>query len=102
MAKQLESRMEFFRTTEGRVHTGRIAGLLYLLVAVLGCRNFLVLEPLCVEKVAFAAGWWLCFAGNRPARTLSEMANPRGILGTVLLLLGIAGQVMLVMLGCGR
>jgi hypothetical protein len=38
--------MKFFQTNEGRLHTGRIAGFIYVLALVPGCRDFLVLEPL--------------------------------------------------------
>ena len=84
--------MKFFQTSEGRLHTGRAAGLLYVLALVPGCREFLVVEPLCLVRIIFTAGWWLSFCDKRPARTLSEMAHPLGIIGVIMILLGIAGS----------
>jgi hypothetical protein len=84
--------MEFVQTNEGRLHIGRIAGLIYILALVPGCREFLTLEPLCLARFIFTAGWWLCFTEKQPARTLSEIVRPRGIVGLILILVGIAGQ----------
>jgi hypothetical protein len=84
--------MKFFQTNEGRLHTGRIAGFLYVVALVPGCREFLVMEPLCWMRITFTAGWWLCCCDKRPPRTLSEMLHPLGILGIILIVLGIAGQ----------
>jgi len=84
--------MKFFQTSEGRPHIGRIAGLLYVVALVPGCREFLVVEPLCLMRIIFTAGWWLSFGEKRPAHTLSEMVHPIGIIGVILILLGIAGQ----------
>ena len=84
--------MKFFQTSKGRPHIGRIAGLLYVVALVPGCREFLVVEPLCFMRIIFTAGWWLSFGEKRPAHTLSEMVHPIGIIGVILILLGIAGQ----------
>jgi len=84
--------MKFFQTSEGRPHIGRIAGLLYVVPLVPGCREFLVVEPVCLMRIIFTAGWWLSFGEKRPAHTLSEMVHPIGIIGVILILLGIAGQ----------
>jgi len=81
--------MKFFQTSEGRLHVGRIAGLVYVVGLVPGCRE---LEPLCLMRIIFTAGWWLSFGEKRPAHTLSEMVHPIGIIGVILILLGIAGQ----------
>jgi hypothetical protein len=85
-----DSDMEFFQTSEGRLHAGRIAGLLYVVALAPGC--ILVVEPLCLMRIIFTAGWWLSFGEKQPARTLSEMLHPIGIIGIILILLGIAGQ----------
>lgn len=82
--------MTFFETNEGRLHTGRIGGLIYILALLPGC--FHVTEPLCLMRIVFTAGWWLSFCDKRPAHTLSEMAHPLRIIGVILILLGIAGQ----------
>ena len=84
--------MKFFQTSKGRPHIGRIAGLLYVVALVPGCREFLVVEPLCLMRIIFTAGWWLSFGEKRPAHTLSEMVHPIGIIGVTLILLGIAGE----------
>jgi hypothetical protein len=83
--------MKFFQTSDGRLHGGRIAGFLYVISLVLGCRELRVLEPSCLMQILFTMGWWLSFCGKRP-RTLSEMAQPAGIIGVILILLGLAGQ----------
>jgi hypothetical protein len=83
---------KYFQTREGRLHIGRIAGLVYVVGLVPGCREFLVVEPLCLMRVIFTAGWWLSFDEKRPAHTLSEIVHPIKIIGVILILLGIAGQ----------
>ena len=84
--------MKFFQTSEGVPHIGRIAGLIYAVVLVPGCMEAPVLEPLCLMRIVFTAGWWLSFCGKRPARALAQMAHPLGMIGFTLILLGIAGQ----------
>jgi len=84
------SDMKFFQTSEGRLHTGRIAGLILVVGLVPGCLE--VVDPLCLMRIVFTAGWWLSFGEKRPAHTLSEMVHPIGIIGVILILLGIAGQ----------
>ncbi len=82
--------MKFFETSEGRLHTNRIGGLLLVVSLVPGCIR--VVEPLCLMRIIFVAGFWLCFCEKRPARTLSEMLHPLGIIGTILCLTGLAGS----------
>lgn len=84
--------MKFFQNSEGRPHVGRIAGLLYVVALVPGCREFLVLEPLCLARISFTAGWWLSFGGKRSLFTLSEIVHPPGIIGAILMVLGLVGQ----------
>lgn len=84
--------MKFFHTGEGRLHFGRIAGVVYVVALVPGCREFLMMEPLCVMRMVFTAGWWLSCCQKRPPHTLSEMFHPAGIVGIILILLGMAGQ----------
>jgi hypothetical protein len=82
-----DSDPRFFRTSEGRLHGNRIAGLGYIFIVVLECREFQVLEPSCLMWIIFTTGWWLSCCGKR-SRTL---ADPIGIIGGILILLGLAG-----------
>jgi len=84
--------MKFLQTSEGRLHIGRIAGILYVVGSLPGCIRVPVLEQLCLMRAIFIAGWWLSYGEKRPACTLSEMARPLGIIGVILMLLGLAGQ----------
>jgi hypothetical protein len=84
--------MRFFQNSDGGPHVGRVAGLLYAFILVLGCIGSHVLEPHCLAQTMFTVGWWLAFCKKRPTRTLSEMLNPIGILGLILVVLGLAGQ----------
>jgi hypothetical protein len=86
------SDMKFSQTSEGRLHAGRIAGLMYVVAVVPGCIMVPVPDPFCLMRIIFTAGWWVSFGHKRPARTLSEMAHPLGIIGAIMILLGIAGQ----------
>ena len=83
---------EFLRTNEGRLHSGRIGGLIYAIALVPGCRAFLVVEPLCLARIITTVGWWLCFAEKRPAYHFSELVHPRGIVGIVFMVFGLAAQ----------
>ena len=85
--------MKFFETSEGRPHIGRIAGLIYAFSLVFGCTGSHLLEPQCLARIIFTVGWWLAFCHKRPTRTLSELLNPFGIVGVILIVSGLAGQV---------
>jgi hypothetical protein len=50
-----------------------------------------VVDPLCLMRIVFAAGWWLFSCQKRPARTWREM-HPLGIIGLVLIVFGVGGQ----------
>ena len=91
MTKPLDSAVNrnFFQTSEGRPHLLRIAGLLYVISLVLGCRGFHLLEPGCLGQIMFVTGWWLSFCGKR-VRSLSD---PIVMTGIVLIGLGLAGQI---------
>jgi hypothetical protein len=80
----------FFQTREGRLHTGRIAGALYVIVAAPGC----IVSPdrICFARITCIAGWWLCFGAKQSPRTLREMLHPLGMIGLILVVLGLAGQ----------
>jgi hypothetical protein len=79
----------FFRTSDGRLHVGRLGGVLYTIGVAPGCIEFHDLY--CFAAVTFIAGWCLCF-GAKQRRTFREMLDPVGIFGTILMVLGIAGQ----------
>lgn len=79
----------FFRTREGRLHVGRLRGVLYTIGVAPGRIEFH--DQYCFADVTSIAGWCLCF-GAKHRRTFREMLDPVGILGTILMVLGIAGQ----------
>jgi hypothetical protein len=95
-----DSDTRVFRTSDGRLHGGRIAGLIYGFSVVLGCREFHGVEPYCLAQIMFVTGWWLSFCGKgSPALSGSvlrtyPLSTPIGItiIGTILIVLGIAGQ----------
>ncbi len=65
-----DSYMKFFQTSEGRLHTNRIAGLLFVVSLVPRCRELLVVEPLCLMRIIFAA------AGIDETVRLDRSASP--------------------------
>jgi hypothetical protein len=83
--------MKFLQNSDGLLHVGRIAGLVYLVSFLPSCREFPVVDPLCLMRMIFVAGWWLSFSAKRVPRTLRDM-RPLGIIGLVLILFGVAGQ----------
>ena len=85
--------MEFFRTNDGRPHSGRIAGAIYIAALIPGCREFP--DPLCWMRILFTAGWWIAFCPKRSVGSFAELGYIPRILGTVLLLLGLVGQFYL-------
>jgi hypothetical protein len=83
---------EFFRTSEGRLHIGRILGVLYVFGLPLTC-NFHLMQPRCGAGIVFTLGWWLSFCDKRGVQnSLSSLATPVRITGIVLILAGLAGQ----------
>lgn len=74
---------EFFQTSEGSLHTGRIAGLLFAAGVAICLAKVLVMkmETICWMRIIFTVGWWSLFGVKRPARTLSDMAHPLGVIG---------------------
>lgn len=84
--------VKFFQTREGRLHGGRIAGVLYAFGLPVSC-NFHLMQPRCMACIVFTVGWWLSFCDERSALTLPVMAlTPVRITGIVLTLAGLAGQ----------
>jgi hypothetical protein len=80
----------FFKTSENRLHAGRIGGVLYVFGIAPGCVEFH--DPYCLAGITLIAGWWLCFGAKQPKRSFREILHPLGIIGFVLIVLGIAGQ----------
>ena len=85
--------VEFFRTSNGRQHVGRIAGVLYVFGLPWAC-NLHLMQPLCGASIAYVVGWWLLFCDKRGVdNTLSSVfATPVRIIGLVLTLAGLAGE----------
>ena len=87
--------IEFFRTSDGRLHLARIAGMIYVFGLPWTC-NFRLMQPRCGASAVFAAGFWLAFCGKRGASyTLSSLATPIRMAGVVLILAGLASLTYL-------
>jgi len=85
--------MDFFKTDEGLIHTGRIAGTFYLIALVRFCLLPVEFDRLCALRSAFAVGWWLVFCGKQPPRVWSQFTtHPISILGFSLIVVGLVGQ----------
>ena len=85
--------MDFFRTSEGRLHAGRIAGIIYLVGLLPGCEFFRDIDRLCVMRIVSTVGWWFSFCDYTQPPTFAEMArHPRNLLGLIILVAGLIGQ----------
>jgi hypothetical protein len=84
--------VEFFRTSDGRLHYARIGGALYVIGLPWAC-NFHLMQPRCGATIVFVAGWWLSFCDKRGVHnTLSSLlATPVRITGIVMVMAGLAG-----------
>jgi hypothetical protein len=80
----------FFQTREGTLHTGRIAGALYVIGIAPECIHSH--DRYCFAGITFIMGWWLCFGAKQSKRTIQEMHHPLEIIGLILIALGLAGQ----------
>jgi hypothetical protein len=90
----------FFQTSEGRLHAGRLAGVVYTVALLPGCYLFVYVDAMCVARIVFTVGWWLSFCDKRPAHTGSELlTNARRVLGIVLVVVGIVGQFYAIRFG---
>jgi hypothetical protein len=49
--------MEFFKTSEGRLHGTRIAGAIYTIALLPGCLISPALDPMCIMRITYTAGW---------------------------------------------
>lgn len=83
--------MTFFKTSEGRLHAGRLAGVLYLIGYLPG----VLLDGLTANNVArltYTAGWWLSFCDKRPALGTEDLLkSPHRLVGVILILSGLVG-----------
>lgn len=86
--------MEFFKTSEGRLHAGRIAGVVYTIAVLPGCLILLhSADPMCIMRITYTVGWWLSFCDKRPALAAGDLLNhPRRLLGVALVVLGVIGS----------
>jgi hypothetical protein len=88
--------MDFFKTDDGILHAGRIAGVFYLIALLLGCVFLDVFDRQCLMRTLFAAGWWLALCEKQPPRTFRALAtHPRRLIGIMLLVIGLIGQFYL-------
>ena len=86
--------MEFFRTSEGRLHGTRIAGAIYTIGLLPGCLTlWYAADPMCVMRLTYTLGWWLSFCDKRPAQSAGDLLRyPRRLLGLALVLVGLIGS----------
>ena len=89
--------MTFFRTSEGRIHYGRIGALICVFSLLLGFQDMLHLDPLWLCRLIFLAGWRFSFGAKEPPRTRPEFAHsPKIIVGVVMVWLGAIGQLYVI------
>lgn len=82
--------MEFFKTDDGLLHAGRIAGVFYLFALLVGC-DWSRFYQSCSMHLLSTAGWWLTFGGKHIPRSVRDLTTNRlQTVGIVLGLLGIA------------
>ena len=85
--------VEFFKTSEGRLHGLRIAGVIYTIGLLPGCLMLLsAADPMCAMRITYTAGWWLSFGDKRPAQAVGDLLSPRRLLGVILVVLGLIGS----------
>jgi hypothetical protein len=83
--------MEFFKTSEGRLHGTRIAGMIYAIALLPGCMMSPVLGPVCIMRITYTAGWWLSFCDKRPTQAAGDLVSLRRLFGVVLVVIGLVG-----------
>src|SRR5215204_5545755 len=86
--------MEFFKTSEGRLHGTRIAGAIYTIGLIPGCLTWLyAADPMCIMRITYTAGWWLSFCDKGPTPVARDLLrHPRRVVGIVLVVLGLIGS----------
>jgi hypothetical protein len=90
--------MDFFKTSDGRLHGGRVAGVLYIIGLLPNCLMALSSEPApkCIMQLTYTAGWWLAFCGKSPALAARDLLSLQRLLGVVLVALGLIGSFYVV------
>jgi hypothetical protein len=83
----------FYKTSDGRLHSGRIAGTLYIVGLLPGCGYFQHVDRLCVLRILATAGWWLSLCDQRQPRTFADLIwHPRRLVGFIIIIAALAGQ----------
>jgi hypothetical protein len=87
--------MEFFKTDDGRIHVGRLAGIVYVIGLVVGC-DWSEFYESCTLHLIFTVGWWLAAGGKYRPRSFRDTvdfgARPVQSAATVMGLLAIGGE----------
>jgi hypothetical protein len=90
--------MEFFNTSEGRLHFARIAGVLYAVGLLVGCVESPRLDRRCIMRITYTAGWWLSFCDKGSTHAVSALVNVRRLCGILLVLIGLIGSFYLLLI----
>jgi hypothetical protein len=88
--------MDFFKTSDGRLHSGRVAGAIYIIGMLPTCSMSGEPGPRCIMQLTYTAGWWLAFCDKRPAVTARDLLSLQRLLGVVLVALGLIGSFYLI------
>ena len=90
--------MEFFKTSEGRMHGTRVAGAIYTLALLPGCLTlWYAADPMCIMRLTYTLGWWLSFCDKRPAQSAGDLvSHSRRLLGIALVAVGLIGSFYVV------
>jgi hypothetical protein len=84
--------MEFFKTDDGALHTGRLGGVLLGVGTLISCSTSV--EPTCVMWVLLALGWMLAFCGKHAFRSFTEpMARVRTGIGVNMMAIAVLRQL---------
>jgi hypothetical protein len=86
--------MDFFKDETGRLHAGRIVGVIYIL-ALFPWFTGKLLSPMGIARTVFTAGWWLTFCDKRPLRFSELLTGVRLVAGVILTTGGLAAQFYL-------
>ena len=84
--------MNFFKTSEGGPHAGRIAALIYIIALGPGCNYFRDVDTTCLLRIVSTVGWCLSFAAKRPVVTWADMLTPVRLIGLIMITVGLFGQ----------
>ncbi len=85
--------MDFFKTDDGLLHAGRIAGVFYLVGLAFGCDWSSGFLESCSMHLVYTAGWWLAFGSKRVPHHFSDLIEyPLQTAGIMIGVMGILGQ----------